>query len=309
MLTSEIIKANKGLESLNDEQVAAICKLSENDENAVIGQRIGEIYRQMDTTIKNATGVERNGDEKTYFYLERAAKILAATKDDLARELDTVKKQVANGGGVKTDAELAAKYEQSQKEFANVQKMYNDLKTKFDESEQKHAAELFGFRVESELNAATNGLKFKKELPKAVTDVLLKQVIDKTKALNPEFIDNGIGGKQLVFKDADGAIMRNQERHLEPYTAAELITRELKAMDVLDNGRKQTGAGTGNPTPSGNNGGGVVVSVAGAKTRTEAYDIIASGLMQQGLTQGSKAFDDAMSQAWKDNNVASLPER
>ena len=127
------------------------------------------------------------------------------------------------------------------------------------------------------------------------------------KRVNNPFSKNKI--YDLVFKDADGAIMRNQERHLEPYTAAELITRELKAMDVLDNGRKQTGAGTGNPTPSGNNGGGVVVSVAGAKTRTEAYDIIASGLMQQGLTQGSKAFDDAMSQAWKDNNVASLPER
>lgn len=307
MLTSEILKANKGLETLSDEQVAAICKLSENDENQVIGQRIGEIYRQMDTTIKNATGVERNGDEKTYFYLERAAKILAATKDDLAKELDTLKKQAANGGQ-KGDPELAAKYEQAQKDFANVQKQYNELKTRFDESETKHAAELFGFRVENELTAATSGLKFKKELPKAVTDVLLKQVIDKTKGMNPEFIDNGNGGKQLVFKDAEGAIMRNPERQLEPFTASELISKELKAMDVLDNGRKQTGGGTATPTAGGSNGGSVV-SVAGAKTQTEAYDIIAAGLNAQGLTTGSKAFDEAMQTAWKDNNVAALPTR
>ena len=31
--------------------------------------------------------------------------------------------------------------------------------------------------------------------------------------------------------------------------------------------------------------------------------------MQQGLTIGSKAFDDAMKQAWQDNNISQLPEK
>ena len=98
--------------------------------------------------------------------------------------------------------------------------------------------------------------------------------------------------------------MRNPERQLEPFTASELISKELKAMDVLDNGRKQAGGGTATPTA-----GGSVVSVAGAKTQTEAYDIIAAELNAQGLTTGSKAFDEAMQTAWKDNNVAALPTR
>ena len=68
MLTREIITANAVLAKLTEEEINAIVTLSQNDENAVIGARIGEIYRQMDTTIAEATGVARNGDEKTYLY-------------------------------------------------------------------------------------------------------------------------------------------------------------------------------------------------------------------------------------------------
>ena len=64
MLTKETIVANDALKDLSEEQISAIATLSENDENAVIGQRFGEVYRQMDSTIEKATGVKRDGDEK-----------------------------------------------------------------------------------------------------------------------------------------------------------------------------------------------------------------------------------------------------
>ena len=35
----------------------------------------------------------------------------------------------------------------------------------------------------------------------------------------------------------------------------------------------------------------------------EAYDAISNNLMAQGMTAGSKEFEDAMAQAWKDNNI------
>ena len=47
MLKKEIIKANAILATLTDEQIAAIEKLSENDENAVIGKKTGEIHGPM----------------------------------------------------------------------------------------------------------------------------------------------------------------------------------------------------------------------------------------------------------------------
>ena len=50
-LTKELLTANAVLTGLTDEQITAITTLSQNDENSVIGSRIGEIYRQMDETI------------------------------------------------------------------------------------------------------------------------------------------------------------------------------------------------------------------------------------------------------------------
>ena len=314
-LKKDVIKANAVLASLTEDQIAAIETLSQNDEATVIGQRVGEIYREFDTKIETITGVKRNGDEKTYLYFERAAKDLKDKADsvadlnkqvgDLTKEKSRLEKVIADGGG---DAETKKQLNQATADLKAVTKQYNDLKTDHDKALETHKTELFGVRVENELTVATSGLKFKPELPKSATDVLLSQAMAKIKNMSPELIDNGKGGKVLVFKDETGAIMRNQENKLEPYTAGELVTRELKTMGVLDEGRKQPGGGT-NPPASGGGTGGTVVDVSGAKTRVEANNIITTTLLGQGLTKGSEAFDTAMTQAWKDGNVAALPEQ
>lgn len=314
-LKKDVIKANAVLASLTEEQIAAIETLSQNDEATVIGQRVGEIYREFDTKIEAITGVKRNGDEKTYLYFERAAKDLKDKAEsvadlnkqvgDLTKEKTRLEKVIADGGG---DAETKRQLTQATTDLKAVTKQYNDLKTEFDTAKQTHQNELFGVRVENELTVATSGLKFKPELPKSATDVLLSQATAKIKNMSPELIDNGKGGKVLVFKDETGAILRNQENKLEPYTAGELVARELKTMGVLDEGRKQPGGGT-NPPQGGGGGGGTVVDVSGAKTKVEANNIITTALLGQGLTKGSEAFDTAMTQAWKDGNVAALPEQ
>ena len=316
-LTSEILKANAVLTGLTDEQIAAITTLSQNDENTVIGAKIGDIYRQMDTTIATATGVQRNGDEKTYNYLERAAKALkdqAGSVEtlnkqvgDLTKEKARLEKVIAEGGA---DAETKRQLTQATADLKAVQKQYNDLKADHDKAVQIHQTELFGVRFENELSVATAGVKFKAELPKSATDVLLQQATAKIKALNPEYIDDGKGGKILAFKDETGAIMRNPENQLNPYTAAELVNKELKGMGVIDEGRKAAGAGTGgNGDNGGNGGGGTTVDISGAKTRLEANNMATQALLANGLTIGSAEFDSQMTQIWKDNNVSSLPEK
>ena len=211
---------------------------------------------------------------------------------------------MADGSG---DAETKRQLEQSRKDLAAVTKQYNDLKTEFETATANHANEVFGIRVENELSVATSGIKFKAELPKSVTDVLLQQTIGKIKGMNPEYIDNGNGGKQLVFKDENGAIMRNPENQLNPFTTAELVTRELKILGVLDEARKQTGGGTNGG--NGGNGGSQTVDISGAKTRVEANEIATQQLLAQGLTIGSDAFDSEMKKIWADNNISALPEK
>ena len=126
--------------------------------------------------------------------------------------------------------------------------------------------------------------------------------------MNPEYIDDGNGGKVLAFKDASGAIMRNPNNQLNPFTPAELLTKELETMGVLEQQRQQQGGGT-KTLAGGAGGGGITLDVSGAKTQSEAYELITKQLMAQGKTVGSKEFDEDMRKVWQENSINKLPER
>lgn len=313
MITREMLTADTVLGSLTEEQMNAICTLSKNDEDAVIGGRFREVYNQLDETIARETGIARNGDEKTYNYLERAAKALAAKANsveglnvkinELTRERDKFKKAVEEGAA---DEQLKKQLAQAQADLDNVRKQYDTLKTESDTMKVQHAQELMGLQVDNEIRSAMGGIKFKAEFPQAVTDTIVNQAIAKIKGMKPEFIDDGKGGKVLVFKGDDDAIMRNPDNHLNPFTAGELITKELKTMGIVDEGRQAAGAGS-KPNAGGAGGAGAVVDITMARTQTEAQEIIARTLMQQGLVNGSDEFQAKMDEAWRENNVASLP--
>lgn len=314
-LTREILVANAALSGLTDEQINAITTLSQNDENSVIAKKTGEIYGNLDADILTASGVEKNGTEKTYDYAKRVlgdfktkAESVTGLESQIAtltKEKTRLEKVIADGGA---DAETAKQLKQAKADLANVTTQYTELNKKFEAEKENHAKELFGIKIDNELQTASAGLKFKAGLPESVTKVILQQANDKIKGMNPEYIDDGKGGKILAFKDETGAIMRNPNNQLNPFTPGELLTRELDAMGIIDKGRQQPGGGTIPPGGRGA-GGSVVIDVAGCKTRVEAYDAISNNLMAHGMTAGSKEFEDAMAQAWKDNNIAALPER
>ena len=312
MITQEMLAQQEVLNGLTDEQREAILTLSKNDEEAVIGSRFREVYNKLDETIARETGIARNGDEKTYVYLERAAKAVKAQADkvdglqtkvnELTNERNRLQKAIDEGT---VDEQTKKQLAQAQRDLAAITEQFNTLKADKDKMEQTHAKEIMDVRIENELAQASAGIKFKAELPQQAVDTLLQQTIQRVKGMKPDYIDDGKGGKRLVFKDAQGAIMRNPEKQLEPYTAGELLQRELKAMGILDEGRKAAGGGT--EPPAGGGGAGAVVDVSAARTQTEAQDIIAQALMKQGMTNGSKEFQEAMTKAWRDNNIAKLP--
>lgn len=311
MITQEMLAADAALSGLTEEQQNAILLMSKNDEEQVIGNRFREVYNQLDATIAKATGVPRNGDEKTYLYLERAATILADKAkgvdalqeqvDALTKERDTLQKAVEKGG----DAELRKQLGQANADLAAVRQEYDKLKGDFDKLNTTHAAELLNMQIDSVMQSAKAGLKFKAEFPQAAVDTLLSQALSTVKGMSPEFVDDGKGGKRLVFKGQGGEIVRNPENHLEPFTAEELLRKELRAMGILDEGRQQQGGGTKPPQSGG--GEGTVVDLSVARTQKEADDIIHNQLNAQGLVRGSKAYQDAYQQAWKENNISSLP--
>ena len=312
MITSEMLAQDAVLSGLSDEQKQAVCMMSKNDEETVIGNRFREVYNQLDATIAKETGIARNGDEKTYLYLERAARELAAKANsvdglnqkvsDLTKERDRLQKALEEGGDDTVKRQLA----QANKDLNSVRQQYDVLKAQFDEANQNHANELLGVRIDNALAGATSGLKFKPEIPQAAVDSLLAQAVAKVKAMNPQYKDEADGSRSIVFLDSNGATLQNPQNHLQPYTAAELLVKELQGMGILDEGRKATGGGTSAPKPN-EPGASVAVDISMARTQNEAQEIIARTLMQQGMVNGSKEFQEAMTQAWKDNNVSKLP--
>lgn len=313
MLTKEMLLQQDALAGLTDAQCEAICLLSKNDEETVIGNRFRDVYNQLDATIARETGIQRNGDEKTYLYLERAARELAGKANsvdglnakihDLTAERDKLKKAIEDGAG---DEKLKKDYAQAVKDLDSIKEQYNTLKADFDKQKLDHATELINFRIDNEIAGAKGGIKFKADLPETATSVLMEQAIAKVKALKHEFIDDGKGGQRLVFKDEKDAIMRNAEKQLEPYTIGDLLSKELKQMGVLDEGRQQQGGGT-TPPKVVTTEQGITIDLTGVRTQTEAQELIAQTLMKQGIVNGSKAFQEAQTKAWTDNNISALP--
>lgn len=307
MITADILKANEHLAKLTDEQISSIVTLSTNDVSAEIGKKIGELYRQLDTTIDTSTGIARNGDEKTYNYLERAIKELKGgmpNVDEMKGKIKTLTEEktrlealISEGS---KDTETAKLLNHAKAELKSTKDLYIGLQTKLDEQAKTHKTELFGLRVENELTNALNGLKFKAEIPANVTKTFVNAAISKVKGLNPDYVDDVNGGKRLVFRDSNGVAISNPT-NLAPYTAAELLGNELKDIIAIKGAK---GTGTQVDGVGGNND---TVTIGNARTQQEAMTIISKSLCAQGLTAGSKEYQTKLDAAWAENKVKSLP--
>ena len=123
----------------------------------------------------------------------------------------------------------------------------------------------------------------------------------------PDFVDDGLGGKKLVIRGADGNILNNPKNNLNPYTIQELVM-ETSLKDIIDTGRQQSGGGTGG-FGSGSGGTGGTLDLSGIKSQVEADKVIENYLLSNGLTRDSQEFADQSMQLRNENNVASLPIR
>ena len=104
-LNEELLKANAATASLTDEQVAAVVEMSRNDEASVIGPKTGEIYGGLDKDILEASGIEKNGTEKTYDYAKRVIGVIKGQVGDNQELQNQIKSLTADKS--RLEAELA----------------------------------------------------------------------------------------------------------------------------------------------------------------------------------------------------------
>ena len=310
-LTAAILRANAGLAALSDEQLGIIEELSRNDENTVIGARIGELHGQYDNDVLSVTGIAKNQGEKSYDYVKRilgdykqkaaGAEALNTQITELKTQIEGYKKTIAEGKG---NEAVAQQLKDAQKQLADTKALFETKNKEWEEKYNSLNNQYQQSLIDAEFSKALQGMKFKSIYPESVQKTLIesaKRTVLST--AKPDWVEEN-GVRKLVFRDAAGNIMTNQENRLNPFTPGELLQRELK--DVLDTGRQQRGAGTqGNQGGSGGAGGSL--DLTGITNQVDADNAISKHLMGLGYTRGSKEFSDEALKIRQENGVDKLP--
>ncbi len=315
MLTIEMLRQSSALTGLTDDQLNAIAEMSRNDENTVIGTKIGALHGQYDADILGITGIKKKDGEKSYDYARRVLgeyKTKAESTKTIQTQLTAAQAQVAElqsklekGAG---DETLKQQLKDAKAQVTQLQTQLQTKETEFNTKKAEFDKTIKDTHVDYAFQAATAGLKFKS----GITEPIQKTLLNATKAEvlakgTPDFIEDGQGGKKLVIRGADGNILNNPKNNLNPYTMQELVM-ETSLKDVIDKGRQQIGGGTGG-FGSGSGGTGGTLDLSGIKSQVEADKAIEAHLLANGLTRDSQEFADQSMQLRTENNVASLPIR
>lgn len=315
MLTIEMLRQSSALTGLTDDQLNAIAEMSRNDENTVIGTKIGALHGQYDADILGITGIKKKDGEKSYDYAKRVLgeyKTKAESTKTIQTQLTAAQAQVAElqsklekGAG---DETLKQQLKDAKAQVTQLQTQLQTKETEFNTKKAEFDKTIKDTHVDYAFQAATAGLKFKSGITEPIQKTLLNAAKAEVLAKGtPDFIEDGQGGKKLVIRGADDNILNNPKNNLNPYTMQELVM-ETSLKDVIDKGRQQIGGGTGG-FGSGSGGTGGTLDLSGIKSQVEADKAIEAHLLANGLTRDSQEFADQSMQLRTENNVASLPIR
>ena len=307
-----MLRQSTALTGLTDAQFSAIAEMSRNDEQTVIGTRIGELHGQYDQDIFGVTGIKKNDGEKSYDYTKRvlnqyktdleATKGLQTQLNQANAKVAELTKKIENGEG---DAALRQQLKDTKAQVTQLQEQLTAKTAEFAAEKAKLEGNIKSVHVDYAFAEATAGLKFKAGIPESVQRTMLgaakAEVLSKG---TPDFVDDGNGGQKLVLRGADGNILNNAKNNLNPYTVAELIM-ETSLKDIIDTGKQQKGTGTGNQQQQQTG----VLDLSSIRTQLDADKAIETYLLSTGLTRDSAEFSEQSMQLRQENNVSELPLR
>lgn len=313
MLTVEMLRQNSALANVEDSALQVIAEMSKNDENNVIGTRIGELHGQYDADVFSITEVKKNDGEKSYDYVKR---VLGSYKDSAAQtsaiksQLEEAKSQVASLQeqieAQKGNEALAQQLKDSKAQVAQLQAQLTSKDAALLAQKEEHANVVKNIFVDQAFKSASASLKFKSGISETIQKTLLDAA--KSEILSkgtPDLVEDAAGNKVLVLRDSAGNVLNNPKTNLNPYTIGELLL-ESSIKDVLDFGRQQKGAGTGD---KGGKTAELVLDLSGIKSQVEADKAIASYLLSKGITRDSQEFSSQSLKIREENNIKNLPIR
>ena len=308
MLTVEILKQNTKLSGLSDEQLNAIATMSQNDENTVIGARIGELHGQYDADVLSVSGMAKKSGEKSYDYVKRVLGDYKAKLDaskTLQAQLDAAKAQVEELKAKGTDEAIKQELKDAKTRVEQLKASLQTKETEFATAKADLEKQVMNAHVDYAFQAATAGLKFKDGISESLKSVILSAAKNEVLAKGaPELIDDGKGGKRLALRGADGNLVNNPKNGLAPYTIQELVM-ETSLKDAISTAPVHGGGGTGPTPPTDPN---LPLDLSGAKTQLEADNMIENYLLTvKGLTRDKAEFGEESLRLRNEAKVAELP--
>lgn len=298
MLTQENLN---GVEGLTPEQITAITTLSKNDEEAVIGAKIGEIYGNLEKDVTEVTGLEKNKGEKAYSFLKRVLgdfKTGSETSKSTLTELQGKYDKLVEESKNKADAGSLQQIADLKSQLEAVTAQHNSDKELFEREKAELGGKLQNMRLDGAFDKALTSLKFKDGYPedaiKRNVEAAKFGILNKYKT---EFDQDGT----LKFRDADGNIVKDKANAINPATLDQMLTESLGYM-LADKAKGGAGGHGGKPETE-------VVDLAGARTQVEADACIKKQLLAKGLTTTSVEYRKAATELRTAAGVDKLPIR
>jgi hypothetical protein len=238
-----------------------------------IGDEISKVHSQYDNDAFEILGERKAGNEKTYNFLKRKLKELKESASGSQVHLDRIKQ-------LENDLKNKSGDEQLKKDYEQLRKTYNDDKQTWDAKTQEYIKSQESMQVEIQLDNALPKLKFSDKIPETVRDVMIR-------AAKAKLLQSGkIVDKQLIFLDKDGATLRNKNNALNPFTAEEMLTAELK--DILGETKVIPGTGVKPQVVKDKDGKESIPLQVPDSVRTK--EELSKYLMSLGLNRNSKEY-------------------
>jgi hypothetical protein len=195
-------------------------------EEKAIGPKLKAVHDQYDKDVEEASGLKRETNEKSYDFVKRAIKHVGSDSVNLKSEIDTLKKQIADGD--KTGA--------TKKALDDAEAKYKTALQEKDDLISKLQNETSSTKKQALLTSAYAGVRatFKKDLP---------PMFDKTeRAILNEVMSSSVvadDGK-LYVADEKGQILK--DKSFNPVTVEQRLKEEFAAVISVQQQKGGTGS-------------------------------------------------------------------
>ena len=272
-----------------------------------IAEKTAEIYTGIDNDLFEVLGKRKSNDQKTYDFVKGLATELKELKDKggkgnetRVKELEKEIKELQASGSVnehwkKIHDESVSKWDAER----------NDYESKIKNSQET----ILRDKVMFDLEKGLKGLSFIEALPKEAVESMI-QVQREKLMKGAKFVDG-----KVIYHDAEGKPIMNKE--YKPSSSNEIWGTELNSIikpieQQAQGGKAPKTSSFGSLVKTGKGDTAEVKLVLDKSkfgTKVEFNTLAEKTLLSQGLTRGSKEFNQAIDGAYKEYEVDNLELR